>query len=306
MLGRCDEWRAPTVVVQPDERSGHDEDVTRRPIPPLRAGWVIVDGRPLYHRSCLDAGPGAGAVVHVHGFGISGTYLEPTAARLASRYRTFVPDLPGMGRSMRPDHSLDLPELAAALVSYCDAVGVERAAFVGNSLGCPLIIELASTFPERVERAVLVSPAGGPNNRPLLRAVRQMLVDGFREPLSLVAIAARDYLRFGLLRSLSLFQAMTRYPTLERLPRLAVPTLVVAGDRDPLVRLDRVHVLAPLPHVDAVRVPGAHALNYSAPELMAELIDAHLAGQPLTSSSGPLRAVTTLEVRPEGPVPLPR
>jgi pimeloyl-ACP methyl ester carboxylesterase len=36
----------------------------------------------------------------MHGFGISGTYLEPTAALLAPHYRTFVPDLPGMGRSI--------------------------------------------------------------------------------------------------------------------------------------------------------------------------------------------------------------
>ena len=81
---------------------------------------------------------------------------------------------------------------------------------------------------------------------------------------------------------------------------------MIAGDRDPLVRVDRVHVFAALPQVDAVRVPGAHALNFSSPELMAELIDAHLAGQPLTSSSGPLRAVTTLEVKPEGPLSGPR
>ena len=40
---------------------------------------------------------------------------------------------------------------------------------------------------------------------------------------------------------------MTRYPTLERLPNLAVPTLVIAGDRDPLVDVERAHVFAGLP-----------------------------------------------------------
>ena len=176
------------------------------------------------------------AIVHVHGFGISGTYLEPTAALLAPRHRTYVPDLPGMGRSMRPRRPLDLPGLARALMSYCDAVGVERATLVGNSLGCPIIVEVATAFPDRIEHAVLVSPAGGPNNQPLGRALRQMAVDGVREPMSMVPIAVRDYLRFGVLQSWSLFKAMTRYPTLERLPHLVMPTLVIAGDRDPLVR----------------------------------------------------------------------
>jgi pimeloyl-ACP methyl ester carboxylesterase len=255
-----------------------------------------VDGLPVFHRSCLEAGSGAGAIVHVHGFGISGTYLEPTAARLAPRHRTFVPDLPGMGRSMRPERPLDVPGLARALVSYCDAVGVERATFVGNSLGCPIIIEVATMFPERIERAVLVSPAGGPNNQPLARVMKQMLVDSVREPPSMVPIAVRDYLRFGVPQGLSLFKAMTRYPTLERLPNLVVPTLVIAGERDPLVNVDRVHVLAVLPHVDAVKVPGAHALNYSAPDMIAGLIEAHLAGDPLSTSTGPRRLVEVLAV----------
>ena len=77
-------------------------------MPPLVPGWVIVDGLPVYHRCLCRRRPGSRAIVHVHGFGISGTYLEPTAARLAPRHRTYVPDLPGMGRSHRPDRPLDV------------------------------------------------------------------------------------------------------------------------------------------------------------------------------------------------------
>ena len=265
---------------------------------------MIVDGFPMFHRQCVDAGPDAKAVVHVHGFGISGTYLEPTAALLAPRYRTFVPDLPGMGRSIRRDHALDVPGLAGALLHYLDAVGVDRASFVGNSLGCPIIAEVVAIRPDRVERAVLVSPAGGPNNRPLLRALRQMALDGLREPPSMLPVAVRDYLNFGLLQSLSLFGAMTRYPVLERLPELVVPTLVVAGERDPLVRIDRVHVLSAVPHVQAVKVPGAHALNYSDPELVAALVDAHLSEAPLTAPTGPLAKVEVLDVEERTPRPM--
>jgi pimeloyl-ACP methyl ester carboxylesterase len=202
-----------------------------------------------------------------------------------------------MGRSIRPDQPLDVSGLARALVSYCDAVGVERATFVGNSLGCPIIIEVATTFPDRIERAVLVSPAGGPNNQPLGRALWQMAADGLREPVSMVPIAVRDYLRFGVYRGWSLFKAMTRYPTLERVRNLLVPTLVIAGNRDPLVRIDRAFVFAGLPYIDVVQVPGAHALNYSSPELIAALIEAHLAGQPLESPTGPTRGVETVEVQ---------
>jgi pimeloyl-ACP methyl ester carboxylesterase len=250
----------------------------------------------MYHRACTMAGDDAPAMVHVHGFGISGTYLEPTAQRLTHRFRTFVPDLPGMGRSMRHERPLDIPGLAKALMFYCDEVGVERATFVGNSLGCPIICEVATRYPERIERAVLVSPAGGPMNQPLSRAIGQMALDGPREPLGMVPIAVRDYLRFGVLQGLRLFKSMTRYHTLESVRHLDMPTLLVAGARDPLVHVGRVTVFAGLPHVSAVRVPGAHALNFSAPELIAALVEAHADGTPLHTDDGPLAVVELLEI----------
>jgi hypothetical protein len=58
--------------------------------------------------------------------------------------------------------------------------------------------------------------------------------------------------------------------------------------------------LAVLPHLDIVVVPGAHALNYSAPELIAELVEAHLAGQPLATPTGPRRVVKTVDVASRG------
>jgi len=276
--------------------------VPRRVLSPLVPGWVIVDGLPMYHRSFPGDGDATRSpLVHVHGFGISGSYLEPTAARLAAKYPTYVPDLPGMGRSVPPDRPHDLPALARALIAYCDAVDVERATFVGNSLGCPIIIEVASRFPDRIERAVLVSPAGGPNNQPMSRALKQMMLDGPREEMSMIPIAARDYLRFGVMRSWALFQAMLAYPTLERLRDLRVPTLVIGGDRDPLVDFERVGVFSGLPLVDVVKVQGAHALNYSRPEILAALIDAHIEGRPLVASSG-THAVIEHIVVPSEPV----
>jgi pimeloyl-ACP methyl ester carboxylesterase len=273
----------------------------RQPVAPLQPGWVVVDGLPMYHRTALHAPADAPTLVHVHGFGISGTYLERSAALLAPEYRTYVPDLPGMGRSMRSESAGDLPGLARALIHYLDAVGVERAAFVGNSLGCPIIIEVASEFPDRIERAVLVSPAGGPNNQPMTRAIRQMMMDGPREPVGLLPIAVGDYLRFGLIQGWNLFKAMIAYPTLDRLRNLQVPTLVIAGLRDPLIKIERVHVFSGLPHVDAVAITGAHALNFSHPETIAGLIDAFMRGGPYMAPRGSTDSVVVLEV-PEAAV----
>jgi pimeloyl-ACP methyl ester carboxylesterase len=258
-------------------------------VAPLEPGWVLVDGLPMYHRTGGVDHDGGGPVVHVHGFGISGTYLEPTAALLATHRPTYVPDLPGTGRSIRPPRTLDIAGMAGWLMRYCDVLGLDRVALVGNSLGCAVIVEVAARWPDRLASAVMVSPAGGPANRPVWRALGQMAVDGLREPPGMVALATRDYLRFGIRQSWSLLQAMTTYPTLERLAHLAAPTLVVGGVRDPLVRQDRVGVFAGLPHIDVVVVPGAHALNFTAPRLIAELIDAHLDGRDVAVCPGATR-----------------
>ena len=140
----------------------------------LREVWTELDGRRLLYRTNAASPPPADApvMVHVHGFAISGRYMMPTAWRLAPSFHTYVPDLPGFGRSERPPKPFDIPQLAEALARFLDHVGVKRATFLGNSLGCAIIAEFVARFPDRVERAIFVSPAGGMYNLPVLRGAR--------------------------------------------------------------------------------------------------------------------------------------
>jgi pimeloyl-ACP methyl ester carboxylesterase len=251
-------------------------------MPPLVGRWTMVGGLRVFSRVAEPPETtDALAIVHVHGFAISGRYLEPTAARLASRYPTYVPDLPGHGYSERPRRPLGIPELAEALAGYLDAVGVPRAVVLGNSSGCLVAAEFAHRYPERTECAVLVSPAGGRHNRPLIRGMVQLARDGLREPPSLALIAGPDYVRFGLMNSLQAFRGMTRYPTHERLSHVPVPFLVVIGSRDPLISERQMERILQSPaDVDLVRhVDAAHAINFSHPVALARIIDTYLCGQ---------------------------
>jgi pimeloyl-ACP methyl ester carboxylesterase len=222
-------------------------------------------------------------IVHIHGFAISGRYLEPTAARLASHYPTYVPDLPGHGYSEKPRQPLGIPEQAEALAGYLDAVGVPRAVILGNSTGCLVAAEFAHRYPDRTECAVLVSPAGGRHNRPLGRGLVQLARDGLREPPSLTRIAVPDYVRFGLVNSLRAFRHMTRYPTVERLMHVPVPFLAVIGTQDPLISNSQMERIFRSPaDIDLVRhVNAAHAINFSHSETLARIVDTYLRGQPL-------------------------
>jgi pimeloyl-ACP methyl ester carboxylesterase len=250
---------------------------------------VEVDGIPVFYR--VSARPAEGPpMIHVHGFGISGTYLLPTAGRLADEFATYVPDLPGYGRSGSPARVLGIPALADALARFMDAVGIERASLVGNSLGTAVSIEFAARYPERTDRLVLVSPAGGLHNRPLIRGLAQILRDVPREPLRLVSVALPDYLRFGLMDCLRLFIAMTKYPALDRMIALEATALAVLGGRDPLLpRARRVRevVTSMAQHVTLIRLPDvAHAANFSHPEVVAHAIRCFMRGDPITPLPG--------------------
>jgi pimeloyl-ACP methyl ester carboxylesterase len=252
-------------------------------MPPLAGRWTTVAGLRVYSRVAETSNTSATPIVHIHGFAISGRYLEPTAACLASDYPTYVPDLPGHGYSEKPSRPLTIPELAEALAGYLDSVGVPRAIILGNSSGCLVAAEFAHRYPDRTESAVLVSPAGGRHNRPLIRGMMQLARDGLREPPSLARIAVPDYVRFGLKNSIQAFRHMTRYPTLQRLSHVPVPFLAVIGLRDPLVSESEMERILQSPaDVDVVRhVDAAHAINFSHPETLARIVDAYLRGQPL-------------------------
>ena len=242
-------------------------------------GTLSVEGRRIFYRR--STGPtDAVPILHVHGFGISGSYLMPTARLLARHAVNVVPDLPGYGRSQRRERTLGIPSLAEALLAVVDGLGLEKVVLVGNSMGCPVSLEVAHAAPERVHRLVLVSPAGGEHNQPLPRAIVQLGRDATRESPRMARVAVPDYLRFGPVNALRLFHQLTEFPSLERLVHSPVPSLAVIGSRDPLMpprhRVLEVARMAP-DHVTLVVISGAaHALNYSHPGELANVVAAWL------------------------------
>ncbi|MCV2394746.1 alpha/beta hydrolase [Actinotalea sp. M2MS4P-6] len=244
---------------------------------------VQVGGLDVFVRTSTPPVPDATPIVHVHGFGISGASLLPTAERLTTIATNVVPDLPGHGRSERWDHAMGIPALAEALVELLGLLEMDRVVLVGNSMGCPVSLEVAHMAPELVERVVLTSPAGGLHNQPFRRAMRQMLQDIPREDARMARIALPDYARFGPVNTANLFAELTRFPTLERVLRTNVPTLAVIGTLDPLMPPPtRVMELARQAHPDltVVIIEGAaHAVNFSHPGELTHVIRSWLEGR---------------------------
>ena len=128
-----------------------------------------------------------------HGFPVVGLHaithgsrdFEYVAERLASRWRLITPDWPGQGRSGADQHPACLARYTALLAGFMDALEIERAVLIGNSIGGSAAIAYAAEFPARVAGLVLANPGGlipmNPLGRKLCGAIAALGRAGRRE-----------------------------------------------------------------------------------------------------------------------------
>ncbi len=99
-------------------------------------------------------------LVLIHGLSSSFGYWEYQLPDLAPDRRILALDLPGYGQSGRPDAPYTPIWFAEVVVSWLDTLAVDKAVFVGHSMGGQIALTLALDAPERVEALVLSAPAG--------------------------------------------------------------------------------------------------------------------------------------------------
>jgi pimeloyl-ACP methyl ester carboxylesterase len=240
----------------------------------LREHWTTIDGQRIFARvSTLPAGNAGTPLVLVHGLGVSSRYMVPLARELAPFYPTFALDLPGFGRSPRTRRVPGIRELAGWLHRWMEAMQLVRPVFIANSMGAQIVVELAGLAPNSLCGAILLGPTMDPSGG-VFGQVGRLLMNAFREPFRLVPLLAFDYLRNGPIRTIFTFREAVRHRMLERMPLLHVPTLILRGERDPIVSDWFVRELArrmPLAQVDTVAGAG-HALNYNSPSEIARRV----------------------------------
>lgn len=137
----------------------------------VRAGSLTV--------STLTMGEGPDVVL-LHGLGAAkSSFFDMAAALSRDGYRVHALDLPGFGASSKPTFASYGPAFFAdAVVGVMDALGIERAHLVGNSMGGRAAIEVGLTHPERVGGLALLCPAVAFVRRglhPIVRVLRPEL-----------------------------------------------------------------------------------------------------------------------------------
>lgn len=245
------------------------EGLFRRPggRPPLLRVRDVPVGRHKVSTLTMGAGPD---VLLIHGLGGTRASLFETAAALSASYRVHVPDLPGFGSSSKPaTGGFNAPWFAQIMLGLMDELEIDRAHFVGNSMGGRISIETALLAPDRVGALGLLCPAVAWVKRglhPLVRMLRpefgflphafsrkmvaaqfwgmicdpdvldpaigDLMVDEFRR---IYHTAGARYAFLSCARNIYLERPFGRGGFYPRLAGLEAPALFIWGSHDPLV-----------------------------------------------------------------------
>jgi pimeloyl-ACP methyl ester carboxylesterase len=149
----------------------YDGFLARWPVPFATRVVDTRHGRTAVHVCGRADGP---ALVLIHGAGSNALMWIGDVEGWARDFRVFAIDVvgePGRSAPVRPP--LKGPAYSDWLAEVLDGLGLARATLVGLSQGGWIALKLATTRPERVERLVLLSPAGVVRDRLgfVLRAV---------------------------------------------------------------------------------------------------------------------------------------
>ncbi len=245
----------------------------------------------------VEAGdPKGEPLLLLHGYTDSSRAFSPMLPYL-SRYRLLIPDQRGHGASDAPECCYGSSQFAYDARLFLDALGLNRAAVAGHSLGSMVAISLAADYPDRVSKIILIgSTALVPVKRgdwlyDNAAAVKDRLDPATQfakdwhpanqptpvEPVFAKAMNA-DLYRIpghvwrGVMRELS------SVPVGRHAPDVKAPVLVLSGGKDPLFPTEHHQsLLKAFPHARAHVFPElGHNPNWEKPEQVAAAMTAFL------------------------------
>lgn len=132
----------------------------------------------------MDEGNGEPLVL-IHTIGQSLYTWRNLIPKISSQYRVIALDLMGHGYSDKPASALyTIEEHAHIIKLFLKAIGIESAHFIGFSMGCAYVTELARAEPSLVDKMILLSPGGITPQMPVfIRMLESMLFGGIASVL---------------------------------------------------------------------------------------------------------------------------
>lgn len=240
----------------------------------------------------------APVVVLSNSLGSTHRMWDAQADALAEHFRVVRYDTRGHGDSPVPEGPYSIDDLTDDVVALLDELGVEKAHFVGLSLGGMTGMRLAARHPERVERLVVLctgahlTPSSAWTDRAATvrengaAAVAEAVVQRWFTPGHLEAHPevrqssermVADTPAEGYAGCCEVIAAMDLRPDL---PSIAAPTLAIAGEQDPATPPPNLAEIAESVQDGRLLVvpQSAHLANAEQPDTVTPAILDHLTG----------------------------
>ncbi|HKH11408.1 MAG TPA: alpha/beta fold hydrolase [Rubrobacter sp.] len=263
--------------------TGWQDGGSRGGTPEVGAGisWreVLVSGQPVRYEVAGRGDP----VVLVHGLSGSTRWWARNVPDLARHHRVYLVNLPGFGTFRPSGRRFVLAEAASWLLAWMEAVGLEGAHMVGHSMGGYLCLKIAARRPGVVRRLVLVDPAGMPPGRTMLGHLGPLLLATRYARPTFLPVLVRDAIYAGPLTLFRTARDLLAEDVRGDLSRVGMPTLLVWGDRDPLIPPSIGDLMrAEIPDCRLLVIEGAgHNPMFDRPEAFNAALLAFLAGEPV-------------------------
>lgn len=243
----------------------------------LRTGYAEVDGlRIAYHRGGT---PGAPVIVMLHGYSADRQLWSRFARHFTKDYDVVIPDLAGHGdTAFNKGDDYSAPAQAARVAGLLDALGIDKAHVIGNSMGGFVTATFARRYPDRTLSICLSDAAGVRAPKP--SELELMLHDGVNpflftdpakfDPFYAMAMSKPPFTP-GIVRAAMAQQYVDREPQLteifagfyerdqldDHLAEITAPTLVVWGAEDRIVAPSAAGVWAAgIPNATSITYPG--------------------------------------------------
>ncbi len=253
---------------------------------------IEIDGMPkvkvkdieLYYEELGKGSP----LVMIMGYAASSAFWDPgLVEELSKHHRTIVFDNRGIGQSDRPDVEYTMKMIAEDTAGLMDALGIESAHILGQSMGGMIAQEFALNYPEKVKSLILCCTTCGGGKVPPIRHELYM------EVYAIPGLSMEEFIR-GTSRFLfspefikdnperveewvhmlvgqeppgvswddelatlgKQAAAIGMFDTFDRLPNIKVPTLVMAGEKDILIPPENSRILAE-------RIPNSQLITFA-------------------------------------------
>jgi 3-oxoadipate enol-lactonase len=249
---------------------------------------------PVHH---VDEGPRDASVVVLSGsLGSTTEMWRPQLAALTQRFRVVAIDHRGHGGSPVPAGPYRIADLAGDALALLDALGAERVAWCGLSMGGMVGMALASEHPERISRLVLcctsahfpdptvwqerIAAVAAHGTAPLADAVvARWFTPGWAAAHPDVVAQARAMVA-GTSDAgyLACCQAIEAWDHRSRLAAIQAPTLVIAGTQDPSTPVEP-HARTLVETIPGARLEvlqAAHLATVERADEATRLINAHV------------------------------